>query len=51
MHPSPTRAQVYQIDDPCYDLGGGVPQIGIKVKDPMCGILRAIQVVSFQHIW
>jgi hypothetical protein len=50
MHPSPTKAQVYQVDDPCYDIGGGVPPIGIKVKDPMCGISRAIQVVSFQHL-
>jgi hypothetical protein len=50
MHPSPTRAQVYQMDDPCYDIGGGVPPIGIKVKDPMCGISRTIQVVSFQHM-
>ena len=41
MHPSPTRAQVYQMDDPCYDIGGGVPQIGIKAEDPMCGISRA----------
>ena len=62
MHPSPTRAQVYQIDDPCYDIGGGVPQIDIKIKDPMCGILRSptqdtsgtsykwyLQVVSFQQ--
>ena len=45
-----TRAQVYQVDDPCYDIGRGVPPIGIKVKDPMCGISRAIQMVSFQHI-
>ena len=22
MHPSHTRAQVYQVDDPCYDIGG-----------------------------
>ena len=36
--PSHTRAQVYQIDDPCYDIEGGVPSIGIKIKDPMCGI-------------
>jgi hypothetical protein len=35
MHPSPTRAQIYQMDDPYYDIGGGVPLIGIKVKDPM----------------
>ena len=49
--PSSTRAQVYQMDDPCYDIGGGVPPIGIKVKDPICGISRTIQVVSFQHIW
>ena len=41
MHPSPTRAQVYQIDDPWNDLGGVVPQIGIKIKDPMCGISRS----------
>ena len=38
------------MDDPCYDIGGGVPPIGIKVKDPMSGISRAIQMVSFQHI-
>jgi hypothetical protein len=37
------RAQVYQLDDPCYDIGRGAPPIGIKVKDPMCGISRAIQ--------
>jgi hypothetical protein len=30
--PSHTRAQVYQMDDPCYDIGGGAPPIGIKVK-------------------
>ena len=41
MHPSPTRAQVYQMDDPCYHIGGGVPQIDIKIKDPMCGISRS----------
>ena len=49
MHPSPTRAQVYQMDDPCYHIGGGVPQIDIKIKDPMCGISRSptqVQVVS-----
>ena len=28
---SNTRAQAYQMDDPCYDIGGGVPPIGIKV--------------------
>ena len=62
MHPSSTRAQVYQMDDPCYDLEGGVTPIGIKVKDPMCGISRSptqdtsgasykwyLQVVSFQQ--
>ena len=62
MHPSPTRAQVYQMDDPCYHIGGGVPQIDIKIKDPMCGISRSptqdisgtsykwyLQVVSFQQ--
>ena len=41
MHPSPTRAQAYQMDDPCYHIGGGVSQIGIKIKDPMCGISRS----------
>ena len=30
--PSHTRPQVYQMDDPWNDLGGGVPPIGIKVK-------------------
>ena len=50
MYPSPTRAQVYQMDDPRYHIGGGVPQIDIKIKDPMCGILRAIQVMSFQYL-
>ena len=40
--PSPTRAQVYQVNDPCYDIGGGAPPIGIKVNDPICGISRAI---------
>ena len=62
MHPSPIRAQVYQMDDPCYHIGGGVPQIDIKIKDPMCGISRSptqdtsgtsykwyLQVVSFQQ--
>ena len=38
------------MDDPCNDLGGGVPPICIKVKDHMCGILRAIQVMSFQYL-
>jgi hypothetical protein len=38
-----TRAQVYQVNDPCYDIGEGVPPIGIKIKDPMCSISRAIQ--------
>ena len=60
--PSSTRAQVYQVNDPCYDIGGGVPPIGIKVKDPLCGISRSptkdtsgtsykwyLQVVSFQQ--
>ena len=62
MHPSPTRAQVYQMDDPCYHIGGGVTQIDIKIKDPMCGISRSptqdtsgtsykwyLQEVSFQQ--
>ena len=41
MHPSPARVQVYQMDDPCYHIGGGVPLIDIKIKDPMCGISRS----------
>ena len=62
MHPSPTRTQVYQMDDPCYHIGGGVTQIDIKIKDSMCGISRSptqdtsgtiykwyLQVVSFQQ--
>ena len=38
---SHTRDQVNQMDDPCYDIGGGAPPIGIKVKDPTRGISRA----------
>ena len=38
------------MNDPCLDIGGGAPPIGIKVKDPICGISRAIQVVSFQYL-
>ena len=62
MHSSPTRAQVYQMDDPCYHIGGGVPQIDIKIKNLMCGISRSptqntsgisykwyLQMVSFQQ--
>ena len=59
MHPSPTRAQEYQMDDPCYHIGGGVPPIDIKIKNPKCGISRSptqdtsykwyLQVVSFQQ--
>ena len=41
MHPSTTRTQVYKMDDTCYHIGEGVPQIDIKIKDPMCGILRS----------
>ena len=41
MHPSPTRAQEYQMDDPCYHIGGGVTQIDINIKDPMCGISKS----------
>jgi hypothetical protein len=33
--PSRTRIQDYQVNDTCYDIGGGDPPIGIKVKDPM----------------
>ena len=40
MHPSPTRAQEYQMDDPCYHIGGVVTQIDIKIKDPISGISR-----------
>jgi len=43
--------KLIKLDDSCYDIGGGVQPIGIKVKDPMCGIPRAIQMVSFQHMW
>ena len=51
MHPSPTRAQEYQMDDPCYHIGGDVPPIDIKIKNPKCGISRnptqyKLQVVS-----
>ena len=62
MHPSSTRAQEYQMDDPCYHIGGGVPPIDIKIKNPKCGISRSLtqdtsgmsykwylQVVSFQQ--
>ena len=41
MLPSPTKAQVYQMDDPCYHIRGDVTLIDIKIKDPMCGILRS----------
>ena len=47
------------MDDPCYHIGGGVPLIDIKIKDPMCGISRSptsgtsykwyLHVVSFQQ--
>ena len=50
------------MDDPCYHIGRGVPQIDIKIKDPMCGISRSptqdtsgtsykwyLQVESFQQ--
>ena len=30
------------MDDPCYHIGGGVTQIDIKIKDPMCGISRSL---------
>ena len=62
MHPLPTRAQIYQMNDPCYHIGGGVTQIDINIKDPMCGISRSptqdtrgtsykwyLQVVLFQQ--
>ena len=29
------------MDDPCYDIGGGAPSIGITVKDPTWVISRA----------
>ena len=62
MHPSPIKAQAYQMDDTCYHIGGGGTQIDIKIKDPMCGISRSptqdtsgtsykwyLQVMSFQQ--
>ena len=33
--------KIIKLDDPCYDIGGGAPPIGIKVKDPTWGISRA----------
>jgi hypothetical protein len=47
--PSPTRDQDYQVDDPCYDIGGGAPPIGIKVKKILHEVPQGIQVVSFQQ--
>ena len=51
------------MDDPCYHIGGGVPQIDLKIKNLMCGISRSptqdtsgtsykwyLQVVSFQQL-
>jgi hypothetical protein len=49
MHPSPTRAQVYQVDEPCYDIGE-VPHQLVSMSKILCGISRAIQVVLFQHL-
>ena len=50
------------MDDPCYHIRGGVPQIDLKIKNLMCGISRSptqdtsgtsykwyLQVVSFQQ--
>ena len=39
------------MDDPCYHIGGDVPPIDIKIKNPKCGISRSptqykLQVVS-----
>ena len=52
MHSSPTKAQVYQMDDPCYHIGGGVTQIDIKIKDSMCGISRSpTQDTSTSYKW
>ena len=48
MHPSSTRAQVYQMDDPCYDIAGGVPQIVSRSKI-LCVVSQGLQVVSFQQ--
>ena len=39
------------MDDPWYDIGGGVPQIGIKDEDPMCGIAGAINGVILTIKW
>ena len=36
--------------DPCYDIGGGAPLIGIKVKDPTHGISSVLHMVSFQQL-
>ena len=61
MHPSPTRAQVYQMDDPCYHIGGEYHKL-VSRKDSMYGISRSstqdtrgtsykwyLQMVSFQQ--
>ena len=53
MHPSPTRAQVYQMDDPCYHIGGGVPQIDLKIKKSYVvsqEALHKIQVVQVKVV-
>ena len=39
--PLTTRAQMYKMDDLCYHIGGDIPQIDIKIKDPICGISRS----------
>ena len=49
MHPSPTRAQVYQMDDPCYDIGGGVPQIGIKQRSYVWYLKKPYKIQVVQH--
>jgi hypothetical protein len=54
--PLPTRAQDYQVDDPCYDIGGGDPPIGIKVKRSFMsdlkgynGVILTFVVVSIKN--
>jgi hypothetical protein len=53
--PSPTREQDYQENDPYYDIGGGVPPIGIKVsyvwylKNITSGVIPTYLIVSIKN--
>jgi hypothetical protein len=53
--PSPTREQDYQENDPCYDIGGGVSPIGIKVsyvwylKNITSGVIPTYLIVSIKN--